>query len=117
MMLLGVLFCKSQTNGTWHVMYFDTRKDNGSCRIAKENPEGMPQRMTCIGKVGSEKAGKKERVSASQQLNEDQTNNHSNQGTPSIHLAATHYRGGSKGRQISHATNVKIANLVKVLNI
>jgi hypothetical protein len=26
-------------------------------------------------------------------------------------------RGGSRGRQTSHATNVKIANLIKVLNI
>ena len=27
------------------------------------------------------------------------------------------FRGGSRGRQISHATNVKIANLVEILNI
>jgi hypothetical protein len=26
-------------------------------------------------------------------------------------------RGGSRGRQTSHATNVKMANLIKVLNI
>jgi hypothetical protein len=26
-------------------------------------------------------------------------------------------RGGSRGRQTGHATNVKIANLIKVLNI
>ena len=43
MMLLGVLFCESQTNGTWHVMYLDTRKDNGSCRIVKENRGYAPK--------------------------------------------------------------------------
>ena len=61
-MLLGVLFCESQTNRTRHAMYFDTRKDNGSCRIVEENPECMPQSVTCIQwEVGSEKAGKKEK--------------------------------------------------------
>ena len=34
-----------------------------------------------------------------------------------ICLAFEGGRGGSRGRQTSHATNVKIANLIKVLNI
>ena len=48
--------------------------------------------MRCIGKVESEKAGKKrKRVSESQQVNEDANeSNQPNEGIPGIHLATTH---------------------------
>jgi hypothetical protein len=40
-------------------MYSDMRKGNGNCRIVKENLEVILQKMKYIGKVRSEKRGRK----------------------------------------------------------
>ena len=58
----------------------------------KRKPRGYAPKNDMYWESGiRESRQKRKRVSASQQVNEDQTDDHSNQGTPSIHLAATHY--------------------------